>query len=79
MNVTLIYALLAYSSIKQRDFGGVYVRHSTIIGSCVVYVETKCADGSAEGSDCTCLATSLLIHCLLHCLVIIIYHYYICI
>ena len=27
MNVTLIYALLAYSSIKQRDFSGVYVGH----------------------------------------------------
>ena len=26
MNVTLIYALLAYSSIKQRDFSGFYVR-----------------------------------------------------
>ena len=25
MNVTLIYSLLAYSSIKQRDFSGVYV------------------------------------------------------
>ncbi|CAI8022378.1 hypothetical protein GBAR_LOCUS13152 [Geodia barretti] len=25
MNVTLIYALLAYSSIKQRDFSGVYM------------------------------------------------------
>jgi hypothetical protein len=25
MNVTLIYALLAYSSIKQRDFTGVYM------------------------------------------------------
>ena len=25
MNLTLLYALLAYSSIKQRDFSGVYV------------------------------------------------------
>ena len=25
MNVTLIYSLLAYSSIRQRDFSGVYV------------------------------------------------------
>ena len=25
MNVTLLYSLLAYSSIKQKDFSGVYV------------------------------------------------------
>ena len=25
MNLTLLYALLAYSSIKQKDFSGVYV------------------------------------------------------
>ena len=31
MNVTLIYALLAYSSIKQRDFSGVYVSSCYVV------------------------------------------------
>ena len=30
MNVTLIYSLLAYSSIRQRDFSGVYVSLSSV-------------------------------------------------
>ena len=35
MNVTLIYALLAYSSIKQRDFSGVYVGDTSLSCTCV--------------------------------------------
>ena len=38
MNVTLIYAFLAYSSIKQRDFSGVYVScYWTPVSHVIVY------------------------------------------
>ena len=73
MNVTLIYSLLAYSSIKQRDFSGVYV--SFVDVNIANYLKHLCVcfplppDGAAETSICSCVATSLLFHCLLHCLV----------
>ena len=41
MNVTLIYALLAYSSIKQRDFSGVYVGDTSL--SCTCVYNTACS------------------------------------
>ena len=56
MNVTLIYSLLAYSSIKQRDFSGVYVSLSLdtvcllftlcpLIFCCVVLCVFVCVSG----------------------------------
>ena len=40
MNLTLLYALLAYSSIKQRDFSGVYVSYIVIQTCTLLYAHT---------------------------------------
>ena len=77
MNLTLIYALLAYSSIKQRDFTrGVYVSYIIV---CVCIHNMPMAflllslfvhvDGTAGAGICACLATPVLINHLHHCLV----------
>ena len=84
MNVTLIYAFLAYSSIKQRDFSGVYVscyclcvacyslhKHFQFLCNCQIHLCLLhvSPDGAADTSVCPCMAPSLLFHYLLHCLV----------
>lgn len=82
MNVTLIYAMLAYSSIKQKDFSGVYNDVCTIIAICLqskmqCFYFTSCIDnGKQTGPLCSCMETILLIFSLPYSLVGMILKYF---